>query len=408
MAIKRPGLAKRRKACGFTQERFAEALGTDRTTVQRWENGSNEPQPWLRPRISELLEITATELDSLLAGDEATLKRLSESATACHHDHEHEHEHDELDALELARRVEASDVGRETLDRLASAFDDLAIAYPKAPPQDLLNDVRRHLRYVAHLMDARKTLREQRHLLVIGGWFSLLGATLHIDLNQQSAATARLRTSISLARQAEHSEIQAWCFETDAWRVLTDGEYNRALELSQRAQRYAPRGSSVAIQAVAQEGRARARLGQTQETYAAIGRVQHMSAKLEVLNRPEHHYQYDPRKSLAYTATTLAWVEDPAAERYAREVIARLSPPGDVSRWPRRVASAHIDLALALLGNDRVDEASDAAAQAILSGRVAPSNYWRALEVVRAIEARALRGASDLRDAYQQMQQLPR
>ncbi len=59
---------------------------------------------------------------------------------------------------------------------------------------------------------------------------------------------------------------------------------------------------------------------------------------------------------MSITATTLAWAGDSAAEGYAREVIARLSPAGDVSKWPRRVASANIDLALVLLANDRLLE----------------------------------------------------
>jgi hypothetical protein len=43
-----------------------------------------------------------------------------------------------------------------------------------------------------------------------------------------------------------------------------------------------------------------------------------------VPDRPEHHYRYDPAKSDAYTTTTLAWIGDPAAEGYARQVLARL------------------------------------------------------------------------------------
>jgi hypothetical protein len=67
------------------------------------------------------------------------------------------------------------------------------------------------------------------------------------------------------------------------------------------------------------------------------------------------------------------------------------------------VASANIDLALSLIVSDRLDEACDAAQRAILSGRIVPSNRWRALEVVRAIEARRLSGAGDLREAYEGM-----
>ncbi|MEV8306976.1 helix-turn-helix domain-containing protein [Streptomyces flavidovirens] len=402
MISKRRRFAERRKACGFNQEEFAEAVGVDRSTVQRWENGKTDPQPWQRPKIAKDLELTANALDALLIPDayappQAPGAWLSVSPQVSD---------DEFDAFELARRVAASDVGKETLNRLEHAFDELAMKYSISPPQELLERVRKHSAYVSHLMDSRMTLAEQRRLYIVGGWFQLLGATLHIDLNQEHAATARLQTAATLAQHAEHPEIGAWCYETDAWRVLTDGEYSRAVELSQAAQQLAPAGSSVAIQAIAQEGRARARLGDRSETYAAVERVQQMSASLVPRKGTQHHYQYDPGKSLAYTATTLAWVGDPAAETYAREVIAKLSPADDIHKWPRRVASANIDLALTLLGGDRLDEACNAAQRAILSGRIVPSNHWRALEVVNVVEARQLPEASDLREAYQGLKEL--
>ncbi|MFJ4705285.1 helix-turn-helix domain-containing protein [Streptomyces anulatus] len=404
MTSRRRRFADLRKARGFSQEGFAEAVGADRSTVQRWESGQNDPQPWQRPKIAKALSITAGELDALLVPDTYAPPQTRTGWLAV----APSNSDDEFDALELARRVSASDVGKETLGRLEFAFDELAMKYPVSPPQDLLERVRKHSAYVTHLMDARMTLAEQRRLYVVGGWFQLLGATLHIDLNQEHAATARLQTAATLAQHADHREIEAWCYETDAWRVLTDGDYTRALELSQIAQELAPAGTSAAIQAAAQEGRARARLGERAETYAALERVQRMSGALVARKGTEHHYQYDPGKALAYTATTLAWVGDPAAEGYARQVIARLAPADDVEKWPRRVASANIDLALALLGGDRLDEACNAAQRAILSGRIVPSNHWRALEVVRAVERRQLPEAADLREAYQGLKSLPK
>ncbi|MFJ6725781.1 helix-turn-helix domain-containing protein [Streptomyces sp. NPDC091281] len=403
MTSRRRRLAERRKTCGYNQEEFAEAVGVDRSTVQRWEGGKTDPQPWQRPRIAKALAVTSAELDALLVPDAYA---PPQSRTAWLSDMPSDSD-DEFDALELARRVSASDVGKETLSRLEHAFDELAMKYPMSPPQDLLERVRKHSAYVSHLMDARMTLAEQRRLYVVGGWFQLLGATLHIDLKQEHAATARLQTAATLAQHADHREIEAWCYETDAWRVLTDGEYARALELSQVAQQLAPAGTSAAIQATAQEGRARARLGEGADTYAAIDRVQRMASAMVPRMGTEHHYQYDPGKALAYTATTLAWVGDPAAEDYARQVIARLAPADDVEKWPRRVASANIDLALALLGGDRLDEACNAAQRAILSGRIVPSNHWRALEVVKAVERRQLPEAPDLREAYQGLKALP-
>jgi hypothetical protein len=310
---------------------------------------------------------------------------------------------DEQDALELARRVAASDVGEETLSQLEAVVDDLAVAYPITPPRVLLGRIRRHLHYVYQLIEVRKNLTEHRRLLVVGGWLSLLGATVHIDLGQQEAATARLHTAASLSRHAGHDEIHAWCYETQAWRVLTDGDYPSAVELSRAAQKLAPSGSSVAVQAMAQEGRAWARLRQGDETYAAITKVHNLVSPMPKPAQPEHHYRYDPDKYVAYTATTLAWLGDPAAEGYAREVIARLSPSNEIEKWPRRVAVANLDLALALLVTNRLDEASDAALRAILSGRVVPSNHWRAAEVVKAVEAKGLPEATELREAYEML-----
>jgi tetratricopeptide (TPR) repeat protein len=309
----------------------------------------------------------------------------------------------ELESLELARRVAATDVGEETLVRLEQALDDLATRYPVTPPNELLHAVRRHLSYVAHLVDARKTLSEHRRLLVAGGWLSLLAATLDIDLKHRRAARAHLRTAQTLALQAGHAEIHAWCFETKAWSVLTDGDYAHALALSRAAQRIAPHGSSAHVQATAQEGRAWARLGQRKETYDALGRVAKLVSPMPRPDRPEHHYRYDPGKAVAYTATTLAWVGDPAAEPYAREVIDRMRTAETAGRWPRRVASAQLDLALALLAADKLDEACAHAQNALESGRVVPSNHWRALEVVAAAEARGLTEARDLRETYEAM-----
>jgi transcriptional regulator with XRE-family HTH domain len=311
---------------------------------------------------------------------------------------------DELDALELVRRVEASDVSPETLDRLESAVDELAMAYAATPPEELLRRVRRHLSYVGRLLDVRSTLGQQRQLLVAGGWLSLLAATTHIDLRQSAAAAAHLRTAAQLAGHAEHAEIKAWCFETQAWDLLTDGDYRRAVDLARQAQAMAPRGSSAHIQATAQEGRAWARMHQRAQTGGVLDRVARLTSSLAVPERPEHHYRYDPDKALSYTATTLAWAGDPAAEEYARTVIQDLEAEGNGVPRPRRVASARLDLGLALLAAGKQDEAAAEATAAIASGRIVPSNWWRAAEVVTAVERSGIAEAHELREVYQAYQ----
>jgi tetratricopeptide (TPR) repeat protein len=219
---------------------------------------------------------------------------------------------------------------------------------------------------------------------------------------RRDGASAHLGTAAQLARQTGHSELGAWCLETRAWQALTDGNYRQAVAVSQGAQRAAARGSSAYIQATAQEGRAWARLGDVRETHRALGRVEALVSPLAMPESPEHHYRYDPAKSQAYVATTLSWIGDPAAEGYVRQVL-RLESASDGPPRPRRAASARLDLALTLAATGRLDEAAGTALEAVTSGLLVPSNYWRAEEVIGAVAAGAEPEARELREAYREI-----
>ncbi|GAA4238336.1 hypothetical protein GCM10022254_53860 [Actinomadura meridiana] len=64
------------------------------------------------------------------------------------------------------------------------------------------------------------------------------------------------------------------------------------------------------------------------------------------------------------------------------------------------VGPARLDLALALVAADQPGEAAHVALEAVTSGRLVPSNYWRAAEVIRAAENLHVRETDDLKDAY--------
>ncbi|WUH97758.1 helix-turn-helix domain-containing protein [Spirillospora sp. NBC_00431] len=70
MTARRRRLAERRKALGYSQELLAEQLGTDRTTVGRWERGRTDPYPYIRPKLRQVLRVTDDELDTLLTSDD--------------------------------------------------------------------------------------------------------------------------------------------------------------------------------------------------------------------------------------------------------------------------------------------------------------------------------------------------
>ncbi|MGC4938317.1 helix-turn-helix transcriptional regulator [Kribbella sp. DT2] len=386
-------IAQLRAERGLSQAQLAETLArvsgnpaVTRNEISRWEQGKRRPRRYWLQWIALAFGMSLADLDDLV--------KLASPVS----------DEDEAEALELRARVAASDVGAITLLRLEGAVDDLATAYPTTAPDLLLPRVKRHLSYIGKLLDARMTLDEHRRLLTTGAWLSLLAATCSFDLDQRKASAARLKTAASLAEHGEHPELSGWCLETEAWQAVTDGDYRKAVKLSQAAQAVAPQGSSAFIQATAQEGRAQARLGHSRETLKVVSRVEQLVSPLKVPDRPEHHYRYDPSKSSAYIATTLSWLGDPEAEPLLRQLLRELESPSYGVPRLRRAASARLDLSLALLAAGKPDEATGETLEAINSGRLVPSNFWRAKEVIKAVDAGGVPEARDLRDAYEALQ----
>ncbi|AEW92746.1 MULTISPECIES: helix-turn-helix transcriptional regulator [Streptomycetaceae] len=77
MAAKRVRLARVRKSAGFSQEKLANHLGVERSTVGRWETAETEPQAWLRPKLARALKVTDDELQALL--DDVTVVQAEPS-----------------------------------------------------------------------------------------------------------------------------------------------------------------------------------------------------------------------------------------------------------------------------------------------------------------------------------------
>lgn len=71
MSGKRLRLARQRRAMGMTQEELAAAvgLGTDRSTIYRWESGEITPPARKQPRLARALGVSPTELADLLTSE---------------------------------------------------------------------------------------------------------------------------------------------------------------------------------------------------------------------------------------------------------------------------------------------------------------------------------------------------
>lgn len=118
MGHRRHQLASARKTAGFSQERLAEAIGVERTTVMRWERGETCPQPWARPKLARALGISDAMLNELLygaAGSESTPSAVGSTAD------EEEPLH-RRDFLKHSMAFPA--IGLDELRHLSAAMDD--------------------------------------------------------------------------------------------------------------------------------------------------------------------------------------------------------------------------------------------------------------------------------------------
>jgi transcriptional regulator with XRE-family HTH domain len=283
--------------------------------------------------------------------------------------------------LELAARARASDVSPTTLDLLDTSVDQMARAYTRLPPAELLRDVRTSARQISSLLDGRATLTQRRRLLVTAGWLALLAATLHVDLGQRGPAGAARNVAGSLGREADHDEIGAWVAEIDTWAALVDQDWPRAATLAAAGEAVAPIGSPVAAQLAMQSARTAARLGDSQGMRAALHRSATAADRQSRDRPPDHHFQFDASKRDLYTGTSLAWLGDPAAEDYTRHATTRFS----TGSQPRRLATAHLDLGLVLARLGRPDEAAHCGVLALEANHLVPSNAWRADELIAAV-----------------------
>jgi transcriptional regulator with XRE-family HTH domain len=176
---------------GLSQEQFAERLGIDRSTVVRWEAGQTEPQPWLRPKIALVLQISIDQLDELLisAGspDMSSDDLLCDAATVAGSQLEPAH----VGGGELRTAVPAIRSALLHDDRIACGVAD-----------------RDGLRGLGSLTQLRQAVNEAYRLRQ-AAWYSALGAVLpallvEAQLTVHETADERQQAAFGLLAEANH------------------------------------------------------------------------------------------------------------------------------------------------------------------------------------------------------------
>src|SRR5260370_12243475 len=190
MPVKRRRFAARRKAVGFSQEQLAESLRIDRSTVGRWESGETEPQPWVRPKLARVLQVSADELNNLLTEAEAA--------------------GNEAERLKYALAHPGS-ADLVTVAHLRQQVEQLDEQYVHVPSTLLLADAGQCLGQVGFLSAHARNGQVRRELYTVEAEAAVLMGQLVWDASQRrdhASARVYLDRAISAAGRCGHAAVE--------------------------------------------------------------------------------------------------------------------------------------------------------------------------------------------------------
>ncbi|MFD3663918.1 helix-turn-helix domain-containing protein [Streptomyces sp. NPDC058659] len=250
------GPAERRRALGYSQEKLAELLGVDRTTVGRWESGRVAPQPPQRRALAAALEVSLQELDILLRPT-----RAAGQTTAWHQ------------SIATPDTGDPDEMIRREFLRMLTVSGALT-ALPVEEAEALTEGIRRggtadfarmnrHLWQVYQLVRSKGSVypvvrdqltmlnealasnrgRAQPLLSAAADLFQLAGEVA-FDANRYSDAAASYSLAASASKDAEAYDLWACALVRHAYLDISEQRYRQAAQMLGAAERLAGRGDN--------------------------------------------------------------------------------------------------------------------------------------------------------------------
>ncbi len=288
MAARRQRLAERRKTLGYSQEFLAEQLGIDRTTVGRWERGETAPYPHVRPKLCQVLRVTADELNALLApgsGQEPVSPGLGAALATTGPDvsgPDPTGEHDDMYRRDLLRllsvggalvalplppstgqgpAVPAEDVGDLQQQALLNAhlWQVFTLANSKQLVYPLVRD---QLGLLIDQLDQARSAKTRQQLCVMTCDLFQLAGEIFFDSNRYTDAAHCYTLAADAGREARSHDRWACALTRQAFINMYDQQHVHAASILDASARVAQHGDSqlptrhwvAAVQAQAHAG----------------------------------------------------------------------------------------------------------------------------------------------------------
>ncbi|MFI6205874.1 helix-turn-helix domain-containing protein [Streptomyces sp. NPDC051041] len=238
------GLKERRKACGYSQESLASAMGVDRTTVGRWERGETEPQPPLRPKLAGLLGLGLAELDALLSPQAVTPEAEGNLDDPTPDGGDDMIRRDFLRLLTVAGTLPAlpADEALDAASDFHAMNGHLWQVYQLARSKQGVYPIVRN--QLAALTEEMKASRDTTGLCMAAGDLFQLAGELAFDQNRYTDAAASYSLAASASREAGHYDLWACALTRHAYVSLYERQWADAASVLTAAARVAQRGDS--------------------------------------------------------------------------------------------------------------------------------------------------------------------
>ncbi|MFG2171253.1 helix-turn-helix transcriptional regulator [Streptomyces niveus] len=250
--------AERRKMLGYSQEGFAHVLGVDRTTVGRWETGRTMPQPALRSRLAQVLQVSLDELNTLvaqLACDEGSARTPSAS------DHHGSGDIDDMIRREFLRVIavtgtlsslSATDGQSLTEGVQRGASKDFTrmnshlwqvyqLARSKSSVFPIVQD---QLATLTRTLEARPETEAGALCGAAGDLFQLAGE-LAFDNSRYTDAAASYTLAASASREARSYDLWACALVRHAYVTMSGKQYKEAAGILSAAEKIAKCGDGA-------------------------------------------------------------------------------------------------------------------------------------------------------------------
>ncbi len=300
-------------------------------------------------------------------------------------------------ALEVTRQAAVSDSA--AVEDLNTVVEHYKRTFRSTPPAELYNEILGVRVHVGSLLDGTRAANNRPDLVVMAGWLSNLLALVTHDLDDRAASLVWCADVERCSREAGYPDLAGWAAQTRVLMSFYDGQAREAVTHAQRGQKLAPLGTVAHAKLVAQEMRAWALIGNSDEVSSTRWRAEKAIAKLPPNTPTQGTFSISLADDPPYTATSLLLLgRHKEAVEATRRVIATFYGPcaGEGRReHPSGFARTYLILALALAGLGKLDEAYAAGSMAL----DAPRLVWPVAVLAGKLDRTLMRDFTDTTEA---------